>query len=251
MPPKRATTSGPVSAAKRARGVAESPSGDDVNVVLAKALQRIASMGDGFRDAVAAFGALNEEAVRDKKMELDGLNAQLAEARKRLELEREEGKLRAETEARRYRAEIETKRMEDDMALAVAILEASGKVPIDGARLKDMEARLAGAEEELQRAVAAARTEVAATMRAEMERMRERHELVTEKEAATLKARIDQLEVDIKTKAAFIAELKDMMDKQRELTASVAKSASMQNRGATFGHEECAPAGSGVAARRR
>lgn len=250
MSSKRTASSATVSKAKRPRGVAAASApadGDGVHLMLMKSLNRISGAAEGFKDAVATFDELNAEKIQSIKMELEALEKKRDELRHQIDVDVEEGKQRVDTELRRHRADVETKRMEDDAAVAREILAERGEVPISQSVLEDMKERLEAAEEEKNKAVAAARAEVTKAMSASMKHAEERHALVSEKETAMHTARIEQLEEDIKMKGAFIAELKDMMDKQRELTASVANSVSAQQRG-PFSSDDC---GSGSSAPRR
>lgn len=192
-------------------GTSVAPVESNERVEFRKVCQELARTRQGFVDAVEWCKAFEEESMENLNMLITEKKAQLAELTAQFEVEKKNSQIKLAQEIAEHK-----------LQAALAILTARGEVALPKTELEELRQRCATAAQHLEAELGRVRDAEKASGHAQLGAALKARDLEHKAESAALTAKVAQQEHEIQSLQAQLQNYVLQLDKQRELTKSVA-----------------------------
>ena len=187
--------------------------GESNRVLLTKAINNLTSNRESFEESVKAFQTISKEMIEDLDLQIDDRTKQLDESKKTIENDLNDARIKASQQLAEHKRDI-----------AVEFLAESGEVPIDEDELEGLREGHESVQEEHQTELDNLRDELTKKSKEELHSALNSQELRHKAAFAETQAENKMLKTEIQNLHNFIEKLKDEVDAQRKLSATIAQS---------------------------
>ena len=213
--------------------------GESNRVLLTKAINNLTSNRESFEESVKAFQTISKEMIEDLDLQIDDRTKQLDESKKTIENDLNDARIKASQQLAEHKRNIAVEFLNDlndarikasqqlaehKRDIAVEFLAESGEVPIDEDELEGLREGHESVQEEHQTELDNLRDELTKKSKEELHSALNSQELRHKAAFAETQAENKMLKTEIQNLHNFIEKLKDEVDAQRKLSATIAQS---------------------------
>jgi hypothetical protein len=198
--------------------------GDSTRILLTKAINNLSVNRDSFAESVKTFQNLTKEMVDNLDLQIEDRSKQLNESKTMIENELKDAKIKASQKLAEHKREI-----------AVNFLAESGEVPINEGELENLREEHETAISNHQTELNNLRDELTKKAKDDLQSAVACQELRHKAVFAETQAENKMLKTEISNLHDYITKLKEEVNEQRKLSATIAQANSKESIHQTFG----------------
>jgi|UniRef100_A0A6C0E7U8 hypothetical protein len=198
--------------------------GDSSRILLTKAINNLSVNRDSFAESVKTFQNLTKEMIDNLDLQIEDRSKQLKESKTLIENELKDAKIKASQKLAEHKREI-----------AINFLAETGEVPIDESELESLREGHETVIAEHQTELNKLRDELTKKAKEDLQSAVSSQELRHKAVFAETQAENKMLKTEISNLHDYITKLKDEVNEQRKLSATIAQANSKESIHQTFG----------------
>jgi hypothetical protein len=198
--------------------------GESARILLTKAINNLSVNRDSFEESVKTFQNLSKEMINNLDLQINDRTKQLQESKTTIENELKDARIKASLKLAEHKRDI-----------AVQFLAESNEVPIDKEELENLRTGHESVIEEHTTELTTLREELTKKAKDDLQCAVSSQELRHKAVFAETQAENKMLKTEISNLHDYITKLKDEVNEQRKLSATIAQASSKETIHQTFG----------------